>query len=567
MSDNVNVIQKIKRTVLVVDDELINQEILREILSEDYEVLIAENGIEALHTVQTELRPISLILLDINMPLMGGLDFIRALRRDEQYKRIPIIVATSEKENELRSLELGAVDFITKPYDMPEIIKARVNRSIELSEDRMIIQASERDELTGVYNKHIFLEYVLKMDRYNPDAKCDMVVLNIEKFHLLNELYGKEEGNHILRALADILKEVARENEGIVGRLQSDYFMLYMAHQTDYNSLIDGVTGRLERHFGIQGIRLRVGVYRVADKEKDTVDDRIDRAKRVCDDIRGSNKSFYHVFDQEVQKTALFRERLNRDVKTAIAEGQFEVYYQPKINVTGETFELGSAEALIRWHHPDFGFISPGVFIPLFEENGTIRLLDRFVWEQAARQIRKWKDTLGRTVPVSVNVSRIDMFDNAIVEVLNGIVRDAGISHGDMYLEITESAYNNETDQFLEILRQLQGSGFKIEIDDFGSGYSSLNTLASFNFDVLKLDMQFVRDMFKNEKTRKMVDIVAEIGEFLSIPLVAEGVETKEQMEALKATGYGLIQGYYFSKPLPAGEFEAFAKKEEYKKC
>ncbi len=559
MSDNINVIKKIKRTILIVDDEIINQELLKEILSDDFEVIIAGNGLETLHILQTSLTPISIVLLDINMPLMGGLECIRVMQQDEKLKRIPVIVCTSERDTELKSLELGAVDFITKPYDMPEIIHARVTRSIELSEDRMIIQASERDELTDVYNKHIFVEYVLKMDNYSLGAQRDMVVLNIEKFHLFNELYGREEGNRVLSSLADVLKDVSRANEGIVGRLQGDYFVMYISHQEDYDPLVAKINSDLEEKHRISNLRLRVGVYKVTDTN-DPVDDRIDRAKRVCDDIRSSNKSNFIIFDQERQNNALFKERLNRDVQKAIDEKQFEVYYQPKINISGDKYFISSAEALIRWNYPDYGFISPGVFVPMFEENGSIRLLDKFVWEQAAFQIAAWKKKYGRAIPVSVNVSRVDIFDSSIVDTLKDIVKRAGITPSEMYLEITESAYNNETEQFLDIIEQLKNSGFMIEIDDFGSGYSSLNTLASLPFDVLKLDMKFVREMFKNEKTRKMVDIVAEIGVYLKALLVAEGVETKEQCEALKQSGYGIIQGYYFSKPLNARDFETFVE-------
>lgn len=565
MSDSTNIIKKIKRTILVVDDEIINQEILKEILSDNYEVLVAGNGIEALDCLKTSLMPVSLILLDINMPLMNGMEFISAVKRDEKFKKIPIIVSTGEKETELKSLELGAVDFITKPYDMPEIILARVNRSIELSEDRMIIQASERDELTGVYSMHIFPEYVVKMDTYNRDTQNDMIVVNIEKFHLFNELYGREEGNKVLQALAEVLKEIARKYNGIVGRLQADYFVLYIEHRKDYGSFVEFIIKELEEKFGITGLRVRVGIYIVT--EDDSVDDRIDRAKRVCDEIKSNTPTDYLVFTHEMQEKTLFNERLIRDMKKAINEKQFEVYYQPKINVAGEKNVLSSAEALIRWNHPKFGFISPGVFIPLFENNGSIRLLDRFVWEQSAKQIRKWKDKYGKSIPVSVNVSRVDMFDSRIVNVLNNIVSEAGISPSDLYIEITESAYNNELDQMLDIIHELKELGFKIEIDDFGSGYSSLNTLTSLSFDIMKLDMQFVRDMLKNEKTLKMVNIVAEIGEFLNVPLVAEGVETKEQCEALKKFGYEIIQGYYFSKPLCAADFETYIEKEEYGKC
>ena len=564
MNNRNNIINKIKHTILIVDDELINQEILKEILGDSYDTLIAGDGEEALEVVRSALKPISLILLDLNMPRMGGLEFIRAIKQEEKFRRIPIIVSTGEKESELSSLELGAVDFITKPYDMPEIILARVARSIELSEDRIIIQASERDELTGVYNKHIFVEYVQKVDRYRLGTEYDMVVLNIDKFHLFNELYGRDEGDRVLSALAEILMDISRRNDGIVGRLQSDYFALYITRQPDYNAVVQLIRQRMEQNYNVSSLSLRVGIYQVTAEESDPVDIRIDRATRMCDDIRGSNQNSFLIFDLERQKNVLFKERLIRDARRAVRERQFEVYYQPKINIRGERFQLSSAEALIRWNHPDFGFISPGVFIPIFEENGTIRILDRFVWEEAARQIRVWKDRYNRSIPVSVNVSRIDMFDSRIVDVLRDIVRENGISPGEMYLEITESAYNNETDQILEIINQLKDSGFTIEIDDFGSGYSSLNTLASFSFDVLKLDMQFIREMHKNEKARKMIDIVAEIAGVLKVTLVAEGVETKEQCDALKQTGYDVVQGYYFSKPLCVRDFDAFIEKGEF---
>ncbi len=564
MNNRNNIINKIKHTILIVDDELINQEILKEILGDSYDTLIAGDGEEALEVVRSALKPISLILLDLNMPRMGGLEFIRAIKQEEKFRRIPIIVSTGEKESELSSLELGAVDFITKPYDMPEIILARVARSIELSEDRIIIQASERDELTGVYNKHIFVEYVQKVDRYRLGTEYDMVVLNIDKFHLFNELYGRDEGDRVLSALAEILMDISRRNDGIVGRLQSDYFALYITRQPDYNAVVQLIRQRMEQKYNVSSLSLRVGIYQVTAEESDPVDIRIDRATRMCDDIRGSNQNSFLIFDLERQKNVLFKERLIRDARRAVRERQFEVYYQPKINIRGERFQLSSAEALIRWNHPDFGFISPGVFIPIFEENGTIRILDRFVWEEAARQIRVWKDRYNRSIPVSVNVSRIDMFDSRIVDVLRDIVRENGIAPGEMYLEITESAYNNETDQILEIINQLKDSGFTIEIDDFGSGYSSLNTLASFSFDVLKLDIQFIREMHKNEKARKMIDIVAEIAGVLKVTLVAEGVETKEQCDALKQTGYDVVQGYYFSKPLCVRDFDAFIEKGEF---
>jgi EAL domain-containing protein (putative c-di-GMP-specific phosphodiesterase class I) len=234
--------------------------------------------------------------------------------------------------------------------------------------------------------------------------------------------------------------------------------------------------------------------------------------------------------------------------------------------ILGDEYKLSSAEALVRWIHPELGFISPSMFIPLFEENGNIKILDQYVWNETAKKIREWYLKYNILLPVSVNVSRIDMFDPKIVDTIKNIVNDNNIKPSDLYLEITESAYNNETDQIIGIINELRDLGFKIEIDDFGSGYSSLNTLATLSFDYLKLDMKFVHDMFENDKTLKMVGIVSDIAKYLNAKLIAEGVETKEQLEKLKELKYDVIQGYYFSEPLNSIEFENLFRKD-FNKC
>ena len=327
---NINIINKLKRYVLIVEDEFINQEILKEILSSEYEVLVASNGIEALHTIETSTKPISLILLDLNMPLMDGITLIKEIKKDEKNRNIPIIVLTSDKKSELEALTLGAVDFITKPYDVKEIIMARVNRSIELSEKRIIVNAEERDELTDVYNKHIFDEYVQRIDKYSPLASKDMVVVNISRFHLYNELYGKDAGDKVLVCLANILKDLARDNDGIVARLQSDYFVLYIASQENYEAVMDKIDNTLKNTYGVSNITLKMGVYRTT-STSEGVENRIDRAKQACDDIRKSNTKTYNIYSEADQNNQLFLERLNYDFKRAIVNKEFKVFYHINI--------------------------------------------------------------------------------------------------------------------------------------------------------------------------------------------------------------------------------------------
>ena len=211
--------------------------------------------------------------------------------------------------------------------------------------------------------------------------------------------------------------------------------------------------------------------------------------------------------------------------------------------------------------------ISPGDFIPLFEENGLIQKVDHFVWKEAADKIRGWKDTIGASVPVSVNVSRIDIYDEGFEARVNSLLKEKNLTPADIYLEITESAYSEDAARLIEAVNHLRDMGFKIEMDDFGSGYSSLNMITTIPIDVLKMDMSFVRNMNKDEKCLKLVELVISIAKFLNVPVVAEGVEDAGQVEALKKMGCDIIQGYYFSKPLPAEEFAALLKKELGGKC
>ena len=201
--------------------------------------------------------------------------------------------------------------------------------------------------------------------------------------------------------------------------------------------------------------------------------------------------------------------------------------------------------------------VSPGDFIPLFEENGLIQKLDKFVWSEVGKQIRKWKEKYDFYVPVSVNVSRIDMYEPDFIDTLLKIIKDNYLTTNDIYLEITESAYTSDSKQMIEIVNQLRDLGFSIEMDDFGTGYSSLNMINELPIDVLKLDMVFVRNAHKNHDT-KIVEFIIDIAKYLEVPVIAEGVETKEQVESLKNLGCDIIQGYYFSKPIPSNEFEKF---------
>ncbi|MBR4164135.1 MAG: EAL domain-containing protein [Solobacterium sp.] len=211
---------------------------------------------------------------------------------------------------------------------------------------------------------------------------------------------------------------------------------------------------------------------------------------------------------------------------------------------------------MIRWQHPEFGLLTPFKFVPMFEKNGMIQKLDRHVWEQAAKQIAFWKEKYEITIPVSVNVSRIDLYDPELEEIFMDILKKNGLHFSDYHLEITESVYSEDTDLIINVIRNLREKGFIIEMDDFGAGYSSLGMVSVMPIDVLKLDMAFARNVDKNAKNYRMVEIMKDIAGFMDVSVIAEGVETEEQYRLMKKAGCDYLQGYYFSRPVPPEEFE-----------
>ncbi len=547
-----------KRQILVAEDEMINREILGEMLKSDYEVIFACDGAEAMENIRRYRDTLSLILLDILMPVMSGLEVLKAVKEDETLARIPVIVTTAERETELESLNLGAVDFVPKPYPPVGVIQARVRRIIELSEDREIIQSTERDELTGLYNKEYFYRYAEQYDQHHKETETDAIVVDINHFRMINERYGRTYGDEVLRRVGQRFRELFGEDGGIVCRRESDTFMVYCPHREDYSALLENASIRLSGEDSAENrVRLRMGVYANTDKTLD-MERRFDRAKMAADTVSGSFTKQIGLYDDSLHERQLFAEQLIEDFPAAIAEKQFKVFYQPKFNVKPDTPVLSSAEALVRWFHPTLGMISPGVFIPLFEENGLIQKLDTYVWEETARQIREWKDTMEYSIPVSVNVSRIDMYDPKLTDTLSRILEEHGLTGRDMLLEVTESAYTQDSAQIIETVSKLREMGFRIEMDDFGTGYSSLNMLSTLPIDALKLDMHFIRDAFREGGNTHMLEVIIELASYLAVPVIAEGVETGEQLHALKSLGCDTVQGYFFSKPVPAVEFEPF---------
>ena len=559
--DDTPAVLNVRKKVMIVEDEEINRLMLGNILTEDYDLLYAADGLEAMEIVKENQDDLSLMLLDLLMPRKGGMEVLQEMKQDAELKKVPVIVLTADQKAEVECLKLGAADFIPKPYPAFEIIKARVDKCIEMSENRDMIQSTERDALTKLYNVEYFTRYIELYDKHYREASMDAVVIDVNSFHMINERYGKLYGDSVLRRLGKGIRKLAREIGGVCCRQGADTFLLYCPHREDYEALLrelsDGIN---ENEDTSNRVRLRLGgVYAQCDKTLD-LPRRFDRAKMAAESVKSGQLKVVGLYDDDMQEQALMKEKLLESFHASIAERRFRVFFQPKYDIRPDKPILASAEALVRWEHPELGMISPGIFIPVLEDSGLIFELDKYVWNETAAQIRRWKDTYGFTVPVSVNVSRIDMLMPDLKSVFNAILAEHDLSANDIVLEITESAYTDDSDQVISTARELRGMGrgFRIEMDDFGTGYSSLGMLSKLPIDALKLDMTFVRNAFDGNRDVRMIELIIDIADYLNVPVIAEGVETEEQLLVLKALGCDLVQGYYFSKPVPEEEFVRF---------
>lgn len=409
------------------------------------------------------------------------------------------------------------------------------------------------DELTGIYNKQAFYTKTKEMLLDNPDKNFDLLRINIERFKVLNDLFGESTGDKLLRYIGKFLKEINLPL-CVSGRLYADNFVVcYEAGKGDSRRMINTLQ-MVADSFAINNRTiLSFGLYRIDDKTL-PVSVMCDRANMALWKAKGNFKNPYCEYDEKMRQQVLKEQKIINAMEMAIQNKEFTLYLQPKYNIEKGT--IIGAEALVRWISQENGFISPGDFIPVFENNGFVYEVDKFIWEESCRYLRKWLDEGREVHPISVNVSRIDLYDPKLVKHLVDLREKYRLPSQYLELEITESAYTEDPEQIITITRQLREAGFVILMDDFGTGYSSLNMLKDIQIDVLKLDMGFLKSSDYSAKGGNILTAILKMAESLKMQTIAEGVETKEQVEFLKSIGCKYVQGFYYSKPLPVGEFE-----------
>ena len=442
-------------------------------------------------------------------------------------------------------------------------IDERVDIIVGARED--ITEFSEKDVLTGGYNRRGFIRITERLLNEVPDrTKYAVLFFNVKNFKAVNELFGVESGDVVLQNIFRTLTH-SKLSPVITARVESDHFVCLVENKNlDFEELTSVCDNKFIKDGKCMNLIIRCGIFYVEEKPM-KISGVIDRAKLAKRYITDEYVQPYMVYDQSMQVAYVDKAKLAGELQEGIAKEQFKVYYQPVIDI--KTGKIASAEALIRWIHPDKGFISPALFIPALEENGHISELDFYVLKKVWQFINDRCENNKFVVPISVNLSWMDFYDEIMMEkILKEMdrFRENGREHMARF-EITETSYAAIRENRSGILESLRIKNAKILLDDFGSGFSSFGMLQDYDFDILKIDMSFIRKIGENPKTKSIVHSIIGMAHEIGIKTVAEGVETEEQVSFLRQSGCDYIQGYYYSKPLPEEEFVEFLEKADAK--
>ena len=409
------------------------------------------------------------------------------------------------------------------------------------------------DRLTGVYNRESFFDEAESFIREHAGESMYMLASNIKDFKLVNELFGDDKGDEILEKEAELLKEKGARNS-VLGRIAGDRIVqIVLKKDFDEKYLLDNIKilcSLMEDR--IYKLHVYAGVYEIKDVNE-PVQTMYDKANMAIERIKGDYNQVISYYDESDMKRLMHEKSIVAEFDKALENGEFCMYLQPQLDSRGA---LLGAEALVRWKHPKRGLLYPDSFIGILEKTGIIYKLDNFIWEKAAEKIKEWNAAGYEDYHISVNISAKDFYYLDLYNVLTGIIRKYGIAPKHLNLEITETVIMSDVKMHMEILDRLQKFGFQIEIDDFGSGYSSLNTLKDIKADLLKIDMLFLRETDNQERSRKILKFIITMAKALNMDVITEGVETEKQLDFLSGIGCEMFQGFYFSKPIPVDKFE-----------
>ena len=552
-----------RKSVLTIVAEDVSEACSFGELEDTYDIVLAEGKSMASEYINSGQKKTDAVLLLVNEAMADNYSVVEEITKNVDWCGVPVLVLAEKYDagSEQKFLALGVWNYVVKPYNMTGV-KMRLANAIERSMAKPLERLrylADYDVLTGIYNKNKFMEITREMLDENTDEKMAFVRLDIDRFQLINSFYGTGVGDEVLKFVAEsIINYVKKYDKVTYGRMEADVFAICLSYEEVCNALehIYAIRNHFKNYPLEFDLMPAFGIYVIEDKDL-PVELMLDRAKLAAKTIKGQYLKNYAFYTDDIGAALEEEQQIVNEMVHALETEQFAVYFQPKYNVKSR--QPVGAEALVRWEHPEKGMISPGKFIPIFEKNGFITKLDYFVWNRVCFMLRGWIDEGEKPNPISVNVSRVNLFNPNIVRIICELVDSYEIPRELVQLELTESAYADLTLAMKEKVQKLREEGFLVLMDDFGSGYSSLNVLKDIEVDVLKIDMRFFESTDVGGRGENIVASVVRMAKWLDIPTIAEGVEKEEQVEFLKNIGCEYVQGYYFAKPMPAYAYNSIA--------
>ncbi len=580
-------------TILIIEDETAIRELIGELLIiEEFEVVEATNGKDGIAIAQSVLP--DLIICDVMMPQIDGYGVLARLQEDPQTATIPFIFLTAKgtREDVRVAMNLGADDYLIKPFandELLKVIRIRLKKK-EIVDQKYLHQLEEtkeklsyflcHDPLTNLPNQlslrdnfeKIVISYKNKLSKSSINLEeshpeIALVVLSFERFSRINDYLGYDGGNELLKQAAERLKKALFQQE-IITRINSNEFVIILmpaeSLEDDILSTKERIVNLLEKllktfapSFFIQEkeiicpIILGIAFYSI---HGHTLDQLLKCATQAKESIKNKGGNLYQFYHPQLEKSLpLDALELERDLRYALENDEFVVYYQPQINV--KTQQIVCGEALIRWNHPEKGLISPYIFIPIAEATGLIQSIGEWVLEKACKQIKIWENLGLKSIRIAVNLSARQFNQENLPQWLATLLQQYQVNPSNIELELTESILVDNIQRSIEQLNSLKSSGIKVAMDDFGTGYSSLSYLQQFPFDILKIDQCFIREIDQNPKNAAIAQAIINMAHQLNLRVVAEGVETVEELDFVNKNCCDEIQGYFFSQPITAIEF------------
>lgn len=559
-----------KSIILVVDDEIVSRYTVEALLSsEGYNLEFAESGEEALAKA-TQLVP-DLMLLDVMMPGMDGFEVCTRLRANPRLAELPVVMVTAldDRESRLKGLEVGADDFMSKPFDRAEL-RARIRTITRLNRYRRLVETEEQlvylanyDTLTGLPNRSLLTERMRQTLGHAGRNQQGMTILalDLDSFQMINDSLGHEVGDKVLCEVAQRLTNTVPEG-ATVARLSGDEFVV-MAETNDpvkqvsdaAQHLLDAISKPMTFNGQEIVITASIGIS-VFPSDGQEAAQLLKNANTALARAKAEGKKTYQFFTTEMNTVALKRLILENQLRKVLERNELCLYYQPQVELPRG--RIIGMEALLRWQHPELGFVSPALFVPVAEEMGLIIPIGEWVLRTACAQNKAWQAAGLPPVRVSVNVSSRQFQQPNLLQMIQNALAETDLNPIYLELELTESMLMEENrdqkDSVFAILSELQAQGVHIAIDDFGTGYSSLSYLKRFPLDTLKVDRSFVQDIGTNPDDAALTTAIIAMAHSLRLTIVAEGVETATQLAFLQQRQCEIIQGYFFSPPIPVKE-------------